>query len=892
MPKAIVIQCPACGGNIRYQISSGHTSCTHCGHVLTPDELPRKLPLADASEEPARMEHVETAAAFFDRAPWVEPAPEATGVLEYDCPSCAARIQTEQSLVATVCPYCNNTMVLAGTTSAAAIPSHILPFSLTREEALQRFWDHLQDKQYLPRDFEPEIKHLHSIYVPYYMHDIYATGQLGAAGTRSDGKHTHHYRLHTKGRAHYKGLMFDASSRMPDDYMEALSPFNMAKSKPFSAEYLAGHLAEIPDEPEEASIRRAEEYAYSVFDSEARAHLCSERNLTSAERTIPLYLHMRASSTKLCLLPVWLLHYTWQGTDLLSAINGQTGECVAELPVDKGRRRAKLILKWIPFLVMMALCAYAIQLSQDTGADYHSTIVLILMLEPFIFMFAHTVVEKYDTRIMQQMKTAKKATEDTVIPDPHVTEFKQIIWAGATSVEDAERVINSATCHYGPKAQLMLRRALEMRDVFLEEARQAHANVSLAGEQMSMPNSHFGENGFAVFDHCVADVGGHAYGYYLTDAGLYCKDAFNKNAIFLTWESYAKASEPELRGSEICVDGATVAFDWGQKPLRKPLLELYRRLHRHARSVYLHPVCAYNEQPSKYEARQLLMGEYARNACEVFATEQGSTCLNVTHGVFGAIRTHLDDEVLLAHDDTYDDSGNYGFIISASGFFCKETTYRDAEFISWQQLSELDKPRWAGSCIRAGKCLLLRYTGEARVRDALLKMCGTLHESACKIYADDDEAVEWCMREYECLANQNHRVQMRESFLAQARAACEAFFKQADYADFRDTTRFREWLRLDRGCSILLIHGVETLFGDCYGFAFTESGITSLLSQKSRPDKFSWEYLAHTTKLSMNQEFFLADKQIIAVFKGNESTRASLFQLFLQLRHAARQCYG
>ena len=58
---------------------------------------------------------------------------------------------------------------------------------------------------------------------------------------------TRHYNVRRAGTLEFERVPADASSKMPDDYMDSLEPFNYSEMKPFSTAYLPGFLADKYD---------------------------------------------------------------------------------------------------------------------------------------------------------------------------------------------------------------------------------------------------------------------------------------------------------------------------------------------------------------------------------------------------------------------------------------------------------------------------------------------------------------------------------------------------------------------------------------------------------------------------------------------------------------------
>ena len=144
---------------------------------------------------------------------------------------------------------------------------------------------------------------------------------------------TEHYDVRRGGSIAFEKVPVDASSKMPDDHMDSIEPYDYDDLKPFSTAYLPGFLAD--------------RYDVSVADSRDRADSRCAASLEMAlRRTAEQYdtctplrqdIRLRRGKVHYALLPVWMLHTKWNGKDFLFAMNGQTGKLVGDLPTDMGK---------------------------------------------------------------------------------------------------------------------------------------------------------------------------------------------------------------------------------------------------------------------------------------------------------------------------------------------------------------------------------------------------------------------------------------------------------------------------------------------------------------------------------------------------------------------------
>lgn len=361
MPTQVTnYQCPACTGPLHYSAKSGKLECDYCGSSFDVAEIEalyaRKeaeaaaaKQAADAKAEAAQAAKDEAAEAAAASGGWDTSdlsrdwGAEADGLRVYSCPSCGAELICDQSTAATACPYCGNPAIVPGQFSGALRPDYILPFRLSKDDAVQALRAHYKGKPFLPRSFTSanHIEQIQGVYVPFWLFD---GGAEGAASYRASNTNvfetgdyeiteTRHYHVVRAGSLAFEKIPVDASSKMPDDHMDSIEPFDYAQLRPFSTAYLPGYLADkydvtIDDSRDRADMRCRETLAQALRDTVTGYGAC----VTERED-----IALRRGKVHYALLPVWMLSTKWRGQDFLFAMNGQTGKLVGDLPTDRGR---------------------------------------------------------------------------------------------------------------------------------------------------------------------------------------------------------------------------------------------------------------------------------------------------------------------------------------------------------------------------------------------------------------------------------------------------------------------------------------------------------------------------------------------------------------------------
>ena len=334
MAGMLEYKCPCCDGAIQFDSATQKMKCPYCDTEFEVDAL-KGYDEDLKDQKPSEMNWATPGGS------WAEG--ETAGLHTYVCKSCGGEIVGDDTMAASACPFCGNPIVLTGQFAGALRPDLIIPFKLDKKAAKAKLQEHLKGKTLLPRVFRSQnhIDEIKGVYVPFWMYDGEASGSAQFHATQvhtyTSGDYeiteTSHYDVRRAGSIGFEKIPVDASSKMPDDYMDSIEPFDYADLKPFSTAYLPGFMAD--------------KYDVSVEDSRERADTrCAGSLLSALERTVSGYttcnetsrdIHLKRGKVHYALLPVWILNTRWEGKDFLFAMNGQTGKLVGNLPVSTKR---------------------------------------------------------------------------------------------------------------------------------------------------------------------------------------------------------------------------------------------------------------------------------------------------------------------------------------------------------------------------------------------------------------------------------------------------------------------------------------------------------------------------------------------------------------------------
>lgn len=325
-------KCPCCGAALHFSPGTQKLSCESCGNQYDLDTMQRY----EQEEEAAGEQDLE-----WERQKEAEGA-RRTEEGRYICPSCGAEIEADEQTVSTVCPYCENVVVIKEAASDEWEPDFMIPFQVGGDRAQKMLEDFCKGKRLLPKNFRDKsyLKNLRGYYVPYWLYDCETDADMSFQATRtrawSDGDYdyieTSHYLVNRQGTMEFYHVPVDGSKEMEDETTESIEPFDYRALTAFDPAYLAGYETDKYDVDAKTAERRAKERLYHSAEQVLLQTVQGYETVNVKRRNLV----SRNGKVHYALLPVWLFETMYQRKKYQFAINGQTGRMVGELPVDRG----------------------------------------------------------------------------------------------------------------------------------------------------------------------------------------------------------------------------------------------------------------------------------------------------------------------------------------------------------------------------------------------------------------------------------------------------------------------------------------------------------------------------------------------------------------------------
>jgi DNA-directed RNA polymerase subunit RPC12/RpoP len=305
-------KCPNCGADMVFDADTGKLTCHSCGRQDDIENFPDEFIRNSFSQDETK---------------------------EYHCKNCGAIIITEADTTATTCSFCGAGVILADRLSGEMAPAKVIPFTISKEEAMKAFKSWCKNGRLTPKGFmtADRVKNITGIYVPFWLYDLNSRVQVNAACTKvrnyTSGDYiyteTRHYDVYRDVNLDYIKIPVDASEKMNDKLMDKLEPYQYNNLKDFKTPYLAGYIAEKYNYDESQLLPRAK----SKIENYINAYINSTISGYSSVRYTNKNIDTKQRNAYYTLLPVWMVYYDYNNSVHTFAMNGQTGKVVGKPPI-------------------------------------------------------------------------------------------------------------------------------------------------------------------------------------------------------------------------------------------------------------------------------------------------------------------------------------------------------------------------------------------------------------------------------------------------------------------------------------------------------------------------------------------------------------------------------
>ena len=344
-------KCPNCGAKLEFNPTKEKWACKYCDSTFELKDLEDKKN-ASSKEKNKSVEE--------------EKVDDYDDYVAYNCPDCGAEIITDEQTTATFCVYCGNTAILRNKLSGKFMPSKIIPFKKTKEDAIEAFKSLAKGRPLVPDDFtdQKNIEKIRGIYIPFWFHTFNIEGGLDITGHKyehwssgnTDYTRTKVYDIEREGSVDFEQVPIDGSTRFPNDLMNTIQPYNYNELKTYNHAYLSGFLAERFDVEGENTTKDLEPDVLKSAKDVFMGSVLGYGSLNVKKNTLKTANH----NLEYVLLPVYMVNVKYNNKMHTFAMNGQNGKFIGNIPIDKGKTIKKAIKYFIIYFLIFLAISYLI----------------------------------------------------------------------------------------------------------------------------------------------------------------------------------------------------------------------------------------------------------------------------------------------------------------------------------------------------------------------------------------------------------------------------------------------------------------------------------------------------------------------------------------------------
>jgi hypothetical protein len=289
--------------------------------------------------------------------------PSAAPQKRLKCNACGAQIASEIDRRSYTCPFCDSNYVvdLPEESSGRQPPEFVIGFAVSRDQASEKFQEWMGRRGWFtPSDLRAAMasERLQGVYLPFWSFSMLAVSQwradigeywyrtetyyvTNAKGERERRtrrvRETEWWPLAGNHHRFYSGYLVSASQGLPQAEAERIMPFQLPALKRFEPYFLAGWLSEEYTLEREQALERS----HAEFHRREHSHIAAFLP-GDTHANLEVVTQFSHQNSDLCLLPVYILPFTYRGQRYRFLINGQTGKCYGRKPFSVGRLAAAI----------------------------------------------------------------------------------------------------------------------------------------------------------------------------------------------------------------------------------------------------------------------------------------------------------------------------------------------------------------------------------------------------------------------------------------------------------------------------------------------------------------------------------------------------------------------
>ena len=179
--------------------------------------------------------------------------------------------------------------------------------------------EHCGGKKFVPKKFllNNKLEEIKGLYVPFWVYNADLDGDVmyecvnERTWTSGNTEYTErkYYNVRRAGELSFDHVPADGSSKMPDDLMESIEPFDFGKAEDFTTAYLSGYVADKYDLDQDTVRPRVRKRLQEGTSDQFRTTVTGYDEV----RARNVEISAKSSTVDYVLYPVWLMNTDCEG---------------------------------------------------------------------------------------------------------------------------------------------------------------------------------------------------------------------------------------------------------------------------------------------------------------------------------------------------------------------------------------------------------------------------------------------------------------------------------------------------------------------------------------------------------------------------------------------------
>ncbi len=279
-----------------------------------------------------------------------------TSTHNFVCSGCGASMSYDASAGALRCPFCGSTQLSAQPDHREIAPEWVVPFAISREEALAILRRWLGQGFWRPGDLSEQalVVSLTPVYVPYWVFDAQTHTYWTADTSQTPaGAKSSWYPIAGHRQGECRGLLVGASGALTARETAAIAPFDLDHAKSPDEVDLENTISE------QFGVERKLARPLAVQGIELLEAQACEQLVPGKARNVKVNVLVEGLTSHPVLLPAWIMAYRYREELFRFVANGQTGRCTGAAPTSVRKIAAAVAIAVAAVLLVLLLSALA-----------------------------------------------------------------------------------------------------------------------------------------------------------------------------------------------------------------------------------------------------------------------------------------------------------------------------------------------------------------------------------------------------------------------------------------------------------------------------------------------------------------------------------------------------